>query len=79
MLIGVFIFFYTQKLLLNAFFSSILVVLYHSDAQEFDNKIFEFNPLPARPKLIRRTAYPSFRRKLREISQMSSKFHFHKT
>ena len=45
MLIAVFIFsFFTQTLLLNAFFT--LVVLYHSNVQEFDNKSFGFNPNP---------------------------------
>ena len=74
MLSAVFIFsFFTQTLLLNAFFfTTTLVVLYHSNAQEFDNQNFEFNPSPAKPKLIRRNAYPSFSRRLREISQMSS-------
>ena len=39
MLIAVFIFsFFTQTLLLNAFFNTTLVVSYHSNAQEFDNK-----------------------------------------
>ena len=70
MLIAVFIFFFTQKLLLKDFFSTTLEVLYHDNALEFNNKSFEFNPSPAKPKLIRRTAYPSFSRRLREISQM---------
>ena len=55
MLIAVFMFFFTQKLLLKAFFSTTLVVLYHSKAQEFENKSFGFNPSPAIPKLIWRT------------------------
>ena len=50
MLIAVFIFFFTQKLLLKAFFSTTQVVLYHSNAQEFD-KGFEFNPSPAKAGL----------------------------
>ena len=80
MLIAVFIFsFFTQTLLLNAFFTTTLVILYHSNAQEFDNKSFGFNPSPAKPKLIRRNAYPSISRRLREISHMSSSLHFHKT
>ena len=69
-LIAVFIFFFTQKLVLSAFFSSTLVVSCHSDTQEFDNKSFGFNPSPAKPKLIRRTAYPTFSRRLREISDV---------
>ena len=53
MLITVFIFsFLTQTLQLYAFFfTTTLVVLYHSNAQKFDNKSFGFNPLPAKPKL----------------------------
>ena len=73
MLIAVFIFsFFTQTLPLNAFFYTTLVVLYHSNAQEFDNKSFGFNPSFAQPKLIWRNAYPSINRRLREILQMSS-------
>ena len=74
MLIAVFLFsFFTQTLPLNAFFLiTTLVVLYHSNAQEFDNKSFGFNPSPAKPKLIRKTVYPSISRRLREISQMPS-------
>ena len=76
MLIAVFIFsFFTQTL----FFTTILVVLYHSNAQEFDIKSLGFNPSLAKPKLIRRNAYPSISRRLREISLMSSNLHFHKT
>ena len=72
MRIAVFIFFFHAKASTKRFFfSTTLVVLYHSDAQEFDNKI-GFNPSSAKPKLIRRTAYHSFSQKLREISQMSS-------
>ena len=53
-LIAVFIFsFFTQTFLLNAFFTITLVVLYHSNAQEFDNKSLGFNPSPDKPKLIR--------------------------
>ena len=81
MSIAEFIFsFFTQTLLLNAFFfATTLVVLYHSNAQEFDNKSLGFNPSLAKPKLIRKNAYPSISPRLREISQMSSNLHFHKT
>ena len=73
MLVAVFIFsFFTQMLLLNAFSSTTLVVLYHSNAQEFDNKSFGFNPSLAKPKLIQRNAYASISQRLREISQMPS-------
>ena len=73
MLIAVFIFsFFTQTFLLNAFFYYHSGSLYHSNAQEFDNKSFGFNPSPAKPKLIRRNACLSISRRLREISQMSS-------
>ena len=59
MLIAVIIFlFFSQKLLHNAFFSTTLVVLYHGNAQELDNKSFGFNPSSAKPKYIQRTAYP---------------------
>ena len=61
------------------FFTTTLVVVYHSNAQEFDKKSLGFNPLPAKPKLIRRNACPSISRRLREISHMSSYLHFHKT
>ena len=80
MLIAVFIFsFFTQTLLLNAFFTTTLVVLYHSNAQEFDSKSFGFNPSPAKPKLIRKNAYPIISDRWREISQMSCYLHFHET
>ena len=81
MLIAEFIFsFFTQTLLLNAsFFTTTLVVLYHSNAQEFDTKSLGFNPSPAKPKPNWRNAYPSISRRLREFSQMSSYLHFHKT
>ena len=79
MRIAVFIFsFLTQTLPQNAFFSTSLVVLCHSNAQEFDNKSFGFNPSPAKPKLIRRNAYHSFSLRLREVLQMSNRLHFHK-
>ena len=70
MLIAIFFFFHTIAST-ERFFTT-LVVLYHGNAQEFDNKSFGFNPSPAKPKLIRRTANPSFSRRLREISQMSN-------
>ena len=58
MLIAVFTFsFFTQPLLLNVFFTTTQVVLYRSNAQEFDKKSVGFNPSPAKPKLIRRNAY----------------------
>ena len=72
MLIAVLIFFFHIKATEHFFFLPLLVVLHHSNAQEFDNKSFGFNPSPAKPKLIRRTAYPSFSQRLGEISQMSS-------
>ena len=53
MLIAVFIFlFFTQTLLRNAFFPTPQEVLYHGNAQEIDDKSFEFNPTPAKPKLF---------------------------
>ena len=61
MLIAVFIFFH-KKASTERFFSTTLVGLYHSNAQEFDTKSFGFNPSPAKPRLIRRTEYPSFSR-----------------
>ena len=72
MLIVVFIFsFFTQTLLLNAFFfTTTLVVLYDSNVQEFNNKSLGFNPSPAKPKLIRRNAYPSISRRLRKITDV---------
>ena len=74
MLVAVFIFsFFTQTLLLNAyFFTTTLVVLYHSNAQEFDNKSLGFNPSLAKPKRIPRNAYPSISRRLRETSRIPS-------
>ena len=68
MLVAVFIFFFFTKASTDRFFSTTRVVLYHSNAREFDNKSFGFNPSPAKSKLIRRNAYPSFSRRLREIS-----------
>ena len=59
MLIAIFIFFFHIKSSTEGFFSTTLVVLYHDNAQEFHNKSFRFNPSPAKPKLIRRTANPS--------------------
>ena len=74
MLIAVLIFqFFHTKASTERFFSSAtLVVLYHSNAEEFDNKSFGFNPSPAKPNLIQRTAYPSFRQSMREILKVSS-------
>ena len=72
MLIAEFMFFFHTKASTEGLFSTTLVVLCHDTAQEFDNKSFGFNPSPSKPKLIRRTAYPSFSRRLEEVSRMSS-------
>ena len=70
--IAVFIFSLTNASTERFFFTTTLVVLFHSNVQEFDNKRFGFNPSPAKPKLILRNAYHSFSQRLREILQMSS-------
>ena len=57
------------------FYYHSLVVLYHNNAQEFDNKSFGFNPSPAKRKLIRRNAYPRTSRRLREITDKFDVLH----
>ena len=59
MLVAVSIFSFFTQTPERFFFTTTLVVLYNSNAQEFDNKSFGFNPSPTKRKLIRRNAYPS--------------------
>ena len=71
MLIAVIIFlFFHSKAFIKRFFSTSLVALYRGNALELDNKSFRFNPSPAKSKHIRKTAYPSFIQRLKEISRM---------
>ena len=71
MLIAEFIFsFFTNASTERFFFTTTLVALYHSNAKDFDNKSFGFNPSPAKPKLIPRNAYPSISGRLRNLTDV---------